>query len=62
MYILIRTEIGGTIRAELIKVKNTELFYKLNLGDYSEKWKSIPSSQVKSFSIKDHRSNHPGNF
>ena len=62
MYILIRTEYQSDIRAELIKVENGDLFYKLNLRDYSEKWKSIPGNKVKSFSIRDHRSEHPGHF
>lgn len=62
MYILIRCESNLEIRAELIKVKDGNLFYKLNLDDYKEKWKSIAANKVRSFSIRDHRSEHPGHF
>ncbi len=62
MYILIRTDMRIDVRAELIKVEDGVLFYKTNTRDYSEKWKSFPAEKVKSFSIRDHRSEHPGHF
>ena len=62
MYILIRTDYRIDIRAERIKVKDGFLYYKLNVDEPSEKWKSIPANKVKSFSIRDHASNHPGHW
>jgi len=62
MYILIRVEHNLQIRAEIIKVKDGVVFYKHNLDDHDEKWKSVLARNVKMFQIKDHRSEHPGTY
>jgi len=56
MHLLIRTVYRQDIRADIVKVENETLYYKVN---NDSPWFDIPVVSVKAISVRDHWDKHP---